>query len=222
MKRYLLPLAAVLLVLAGGYGLYVRTHSPAAAEVVRKFYVMWTDSSIHPLVERSYRGSPFLTREFQRRLDRLGRTFARTGFDPVVCGTEVPERFHVSFVRGDKAAPELRVSMQARDGTPQEPLVTVRRQPDGTWLVDGVACPEEPLAVPAAEQLLREQIGALSPTQPVLGGTFGVTDISWESDGIALVSYEDGHIALQARAAMGMEGGKPVVREFTLLEERAP
>lgn len=219
MKRLTLPavVTAAFLLLGGAYAFYARTHSPGAAKVTENFYRMWTDSSIHPLVERSYRGSPYLTREMQRRLDRLGRAFERSGFDPVVCGKEVPEDFAVSFAKGDATRPTLRVLLRAADGSPQEPRVTVAKQSDGTWLVDDIVCPSDLPTVSEAEAHLRAHITALSSTKAVLGGTFQVTDIAWENPSTALVSYEDGHIALKARAVLAKEEGKIVVKSFVIL-----
>jgi|GEM_PF-2401823 len=51
----------------------------------------------------------------------------------------------------------------------------------------------------AADVYIRANISDLSPTPAVLGGTFQVTDIEWEDSDTAVVSYEDGHIALKAR-----------------------
>lgn len=219
MKRFTLPavVTAVVLLLGGAYAFYARTHSPGAAKATEHFYRMWTDSSIHPLVERSYRGSPYLTREMQRRLDRLGRAFERNGFDPVVCGKEVPEDFSVSFAKGDALRPTLRVVMVAADGSPQEPRVTVAKQSDGTWLVDDIVCPADLPTVSEAEAHLRAHITALSATKAVLGGTFQVTKILWENPSTAVVSYEDGHIAQTARAVVAKEDGEVIVKSFVIL-----
>ena len=53
---------------------------------------------------------------------------------------------------------------------------------------------------PAFEEYVRANISQLSKEEAVLGGTFYVTDIKWVGDNSALVSYEDGHIALEALA----------------------
>lgn len=216
MKRSLvIGIAAGALLFAAGTAAYLRTHSPAAASAVSKFYFMWTDSSIHPLVERSYHGSPYLTREFQRRLDRLGRTFGQTGDDPVVCAKAMPAGYDVSFAEGDGRRPVLAVTLTGRDGERVRALASVTKQDDGTWLIDDIACPPPPMDRKAAEAVIREQIGSLSSTKAVLGGTFSVTKIDWKNDASATVSYEDGHIALQAEAAVEMQGGRPVVTKFT-------
>jgi hypothetical protein len=53
-----------------------------------------------------------------------------------------------------------------------------------------------------AEAYIRANVNNLSPTPAVLGGTFVVTDIEWEDDTTAIVSYEDGHIAMKGRATV--------------------
>jgi hypothetical protein len=45
---------------------------------------------------------------------------------------------------------------------------------------------------------LANHLTALSPTKAVLGGTFHLTDIKFNGNNEAVISYEDGHIALQA------------------------
>ncbi len=52
------------------------------------------------------------------------------------------------------------------------------------------------------ENYLIANISDLSPTKEVLGGKFYVTNISWLPDRIAIVSYEDGHIALKAKVVL--------------------
>jgi hypothetical protein len=54
----------------------------------------------------------------------------------------------------------------------------------------------------AGEAYLRQNISLLSPESAVLGGTFYVTSVTWSDDGLALVEYEDGHIALKAEAVL--------------------
>lgn len=49
------------------------------------------------------------------------------------------------------------------------------------------------------ENYLKNNISDLSPVKEVLGGKFYITGIHWQPDRVALVDYEDGHIALQAK-----------------------
>lgn len=70
----------------------------------------------------------------------------------------------------------------------------------------------------AAEAYIRAHVSELSPTPAVLGGTFYVTDIEWEDDDTAVVSYEDGHVALRGRTEIREENGDVTVGTFTVLE----
>ncbi len=72
----------------------------------------------------------------------------------------------------------------------------------------------------AIEEYIRAHIAELSLTKPVLGGQFFVTDIRWQPDNIAIVSYEDGHIALTIRIrAERDEAGNVVVQEVVDVTE---
>lgn len=70
----------------------------------------------------------------------------------------------------------------------------------------------------AADAYIRANISDLSPTPAVLGGTFQVTDIEWEDDDTAVVSYEDGHIALEARTDIVKNGDEVAVSAFTIID----
>ncbi len=69
-----------------------------------------------------------------------------------------------------------------------------------------------------AEAYIRENVTELSPAPAVLGGTFYVTDIEWENDTTAIVSYEDGHIALQGRTTIERDGNEVTASEFVIVE----
>ncbi len=71
----------------------------------------------------------------------------------------------------------------------------------------------------AAEAYIRANVTDLSPTPAVLGGTFMVTDIAWQDDDTAVVSYEDGHIALQGRTDIVKNGDDVMVTEFIIIED---
>lgn len=80
-----------------------------------------------------------------------------------------------------------------------------------------VAC-ASPATHAEAEAYIRAHIEELSPTPAVLGGTFTVTDIEWENADTAIVSYEDGHIALTGRTTIRVEGGGVTATELVLLD----
>jgi hypothetical protein len=69
------------------------------------------------------------------------------------------------------------------------------------------------------EVYLRDNINEISPEPAVLGGTFYVTEIDLMSDGSALVSYEDGHIALKAIAIFSITDEQVVIESFEILPE---
>lgn len=71
----------------------------------------------------------------------------------------------------------------------------------------------------AADAYIRANVSELSPTPAVLGGTFMVTDIEWEDEDTAIVSYEDGHIALQGRTDIVVGDDGVTVTEFVIVED---
>lgn len=70
------------------------------------------------------------------------------------------------------------------------------------------------------DEYIRANISTLSPHEPVLGGTFYVTQILWSSEESGIVFYEDGHIALRApfQAKFNPNGELEVVFEEIVSE----
>lgn len=66
------------------------------------------------------------------------------------------------------------------------------------------------------EEYIRGNISTLSSEKEVLGGKFYVTGITWETDSSGIVSYEDGHIVLQARFTVSLSGDVPSVASFVV------
>src|SRR5574344_381842 len=64
------------------------------------------------------------------------------------------------------------------------------------------------------EDYLKTNISQLSKTKAVLGGTFFVTEIKWLPNRVAIVSYEDGHIALKAKVGMWYRKNLPTAKYF--------
>lgn len=67
-----------------------------------------------------------------------------------------------------------------------------------------------------AETYIRSNIETLSPEEPVLGGTWFVTDIEWRDEDTAIVSYEDGHIMHVARAEVSWSASAIMIDEFVI------
>jgi ubiquitin-protein ligase len=63
---------------------------------------------------------------------------------------------------------------------------------------------------------LENNISVLSPEEAVLGGTFYVTTVSFPEENVAIVNYEDGHIALTAKADFSVNSSNEV--EINLFE----
>lgn len=214
----LILLGAILVI--GGYAAWSQSHNGGAEQTVQKFYKMWTESSIHPYIERSYHGSPYLSKEVQRKLDRLGRGYQQGDFDAVICGHSMPASYSVSFIKGDKTHPTLGVDMHWKDAT-SHATVTVLKQADGTWLIDGITCDGLPVDQATADSILNTEIATLSPDKAVLGGTWRVTKIDWTNASTATVTYEDGHIQRIATAVFVNQNGQTALQSFTLQPEAA-
>lgn len=69
------------------------------------------------------------------------------------------------------------------------------------------------------ESYIRENISSLSPEEEVLGGSFYVTSVDFEDDNSCVVEYEDGHIALKARAEFEVSSDDQVeITSFQIIE----
>jgi len=69
---------------------------------------------------------------------------------------------------------------------------------------------------------LKSNIFELSPEKAVLGGSFYVTKIDFEYPDLVLIEYEDGHIALKAKANFKIENENPKIINFQLINEDDP
>jgi hypothetical protein len=66
---------------------------------------------------------------------------------------------------------------------------------------------------------INEHLAELSPIETVLGGKFYVTNIMMEGPNVALVDYEDGHIAVKARATIGIENGELMISQIEEIKD---
>lgn len=69
------------------------------------------------------------------------------------------------------------------------------------------------------EAYVRSHLDELSPVEPVLGGSFYATSVSWLDNGVVRVEYEDGHEhhALELRADVSDQ--RVTIEDLTLDEE---
>ncbi len=75
--------------------------------------------------------------------------------------------------------------------------------------------PEEQGAV---NTYLENNISDLSPEEAVLGGTFYITTVNFPAENVAIVNYDDGHIALIARADYSYDNEQVEINSFELIE----
>ncbi|GEM_PF-3139147 len=66
---------------------------------------------------------------------------------------------------------------------------------------------------------IEDNISELSPEDAVLGGTFYVTNINFVDENLAIVEYEDGHIALKAEATYSVADNQVSIESFQIIED---
>lgn len=69
------------------------------------------------------------------------------------------------------------------------------------------------------KEYVKENISDLSPEKAVLGGSFYVTKIDFENPDLILIEYEDGHIALKAKANFTLENKQTQINNFQLIND---
>jgi hypothetical protein len=68
-------------------------------------------------------------------------------------------------------------------------------------------------------EYIKENIENISPIDPVLGGNWYVTDMSFGSGNSIIVSYEDGHIAATAAIECLVISGKASIQGVQLISQ---
>lgn len=72
------------------------------------------------------------------------------------------------------------------------------------------------------ESYIKENIGKLSPKEPVLGGSFYVTSVEFIDFHDCIVNYEDGHIALSARVEFQVPSADKIeITKFELIGDNS-
>lgn len=66
---------------------------------------------------------------------------------------------------------------------------------------------------------LANHLSTLSPTKEVLGGKFYLTKITFTGTREADISYEDGHIALEAKVNYALDAQKLTITNFKVTKE---
>jgi hypothetical protein len=81
---------------------------------------------------------------------------------------------------------------------------------------EDIETPEEKRA--NVVNFLEDNISSLSPEEPVLGGSFYVTNMSFPADDVVIVDYEDGHIALTAQVRYSYNNEEVEIESFEIIE----
>ena len=89
-------------------------------------------------------------------------------------------------------------------------------------LIDSDFAPRDP-NLNNEQNLIKDYLAAhlskLSPTKEVLGGKFQLTDIKFPTTKQAIISYEDGHIALQAEVNYELTPQELKITNFKIIKE---
>lgn len=121
----------------GGCGLFAREPELSPQEVVNAFYRWYIGYPGNPLVDRSYRESPYLADSFVAEVDEI----AEEGFmaDPILLAQDIPERYSVdeAEVLGVEATVVLNLYWGGNP-TPTERRVDLRLI-DGEWRITDVS-----------------------------------------------------------------------------------
>lgn len=90
------------------------------------------------------------------------------------------------------------------------------------WPLTNGITPRDP-ALSNEQNLIKDyltnHLSELSPTKEVLGGKFYLTRITFPQNNQAIIDYEDGHIALQAKIGYEIGPKKLKITSFKVIKE---
>ncbi|NCB20300.1 MAG: hypothetical protein EOM88_00020 [Clostridia bacterium] len=92
-----------------------------------------------------------------------------------------------------------------------------RPEPKTGPIVDLIV--EQELSQEVIEAYFQNNINQLSPVDPVLGGTFYLTEINFINNNLVILSYEDGHIALIAEVNFHQVGSEIIIDSLEIINE---
>ncbi|MFH0891611.1 MAG: hypothetical protein V1867_02420 [Candidatus Falkowbacteria bacterium] len=199
---------------------------PLPEKTVLDFYSVWAGYEGNPMVDRIYRESALLTPACVSKIDAvLDTSLAQGGFDPVLCAQDIPEGLNIvdSEISDNAAVVTVLEAFSGGDKIFDIRLVKT----NGEWKIDEIACggvSTGELIPEGAEDLvgdyIRKNINELSPEKAVLGGTFQLGSVKFTGPDTCVVEYEDGHIALAARASFRLSaGGEVEIVSFDVIKD---
>lgn len=129
--------------------------TPAAAaqeaaspqEVVDGFYAWYLayltpdaqGNFANPLVDRAYRGSPFLTADLIASLDRLVAA-GDLRADPLLCAQDLPGGVNADLIRADEETALVALRQYYSGMASPRTIAVALVQEDGAWCIDEVRC----------------------------------------------------------------------------------
>jgi hypothetical protein len=208
------------------YNGYNKANDPL--EITSDFYQEWINYEANPLADKLYQDNSALSSDMEEKIESMVKGFDKGGYDPVLLAQDKPESIEMETTRvSDKVA--LVTVTETFGGTQKEIKVDLIKNGSG-WQINDIRDDylSESRVLAHTEEMknkvgdhIRENIADLSPEEPVLGGSFYVTKISFPEVDKAEVEYEDGHIALKAKAEYELlPDGTVRIDNFELIDGR--
>ncbi len=97
------------------------------------------DGMRNPLVDGTYRQSPFLSQAFVEKVDAILGSFEKGGYDPFLMAQDIPQSFDVAAGPGENSAI---LSENFGPGSSIQVLVTMKME-KGRWLIEDISRHEE-------------------------------------------------------------------------------
>ena len=211
-------------VIAGlGYAFqdYLRS-VPGPEKVTKDFYQSWVNQKESPLASKFYQNHVNLTKRLEDNIQETIDSFDKGGADPILCAQDKPQNMSFELISKTDERAIVKI-YEDFGGNSQIIKAGLVKNVDG-WLIDEIICSNKTSEEVSTDEsnlvgdYIKENISILSPKDPVLGGSFYVTEINFVSPGIAIINYEDGHIALEAQVEYEVESGDVIINKFNIQE----
>jgi hypothetical protein len=199
-------------------------------QTVNQFFSEWVEYKGNPIVDRYYAHSPLIDKTYVEKVDMIITSFDKSGFDPILCSQDFPERIEITntAIKDGNAVVSINKVFSGNSLMAE----VILKQKNGKWLINDIICQEgqkkedslnsgvSPAIQTQVSEYIRENISELSPEEAILGGSFYVNSIRFTGPYMAIVDYEDGHIALSAEVEFNVpKAGEIEIVSFKLKED---
>lgn len=213
-------IGCIVIIIALAYGYATQKTSPE--KIVKNFYESWTGYSGNPMANKLYQNNKYLTEKLEADIQDTIDSFDKVGADPVLCAQDKPQSMSFELTRQTDSNAIVEIT-EDFGGNSQVIKAGLKMQ-DKKWLIDEIICTDKITGQAVTKETnmvgdyIRDHISELSPEKEVLGGTFYVTEITFPAPNIALIEYEDGHIALTAEAEYEIKDNQVKIKDFEIIE----